>query len=81
MLLIRQRVGLHDGQILFQSCDLFLCAVDCFREKLNQLIFQLIPLSLMVGFQKFQLRHLAVQIGHLNNARVAGSQGLDLGIA
>ena len=50
-------------------------------EKLNELIFQQIPLALMVSFQKFQLRHLAVQIGHLNNARVAGSQGLDLGIA
>ena len=74
-------MGLYDSEILFQSGDLFLGTADCLWEKLNQLIFQRISLAFMVGFQKFQLCHLAVQVGHFNNARVAGGQGLNLGIA
>ena len=53
MLLIRLGVGLKNRQVSLKPLDLFLCAVNRFREKLNEPILQHIPLSLVVSFQKF----------------------------
>ena len=73
-------MGCGKLHILLIACNSFRQPGNGFRVFLQHHIFQSIFLAQVAGFEHIELAYLHVQIALFNDKRIAGGQGLNLGV-
>ena len=67
--------------ICFKSCDISFVLFNLLREVPQEIIFQTVLLTLVVGFHQLQSGHVNIQVHFLLDALIACTQSLDFRIA